>query len=624
MITHDGANSPSPSSRRGIVFTTLIRVVPLAGLLLLLIWLMIRYQALDTLDREVRNSLSSRTVLMADAVGHKLDILKSYTQGLSTNDLVTNSLIDPNTRDRVLPRFFQSLKIPNMERASVHLTDYKGRPIISSTGEKQNFQDSPFIRAAMEDRSLFRLDREQLAISHPVRYAGLPEGMLGFILKSKEFDHLFQLESRLLEYAIIKYQTPNRKTPDGGDILFSTQPGFVQDLDTQGDQVWHQSRQPIPGYPALWMISGIQAAKAFGPYRRMERFLVFAMVLDLIALTLGIFIAARVAGRPLENFVRVMDQAKVKGPHETRLPEEGPRELQALARSFNRLFQELDQARKEGLNKAMESGRAQLSAMVLHNIGNALTPLQVQVDPVHHRELEEIQTYLDRCYRELDSQGEGLGEYIIHNSRGKEVFAYMAELIHSLGQLGAKQDQAREKTANALEYVSEILSLQQSYAPSAQEKKERVDLNELVDIAVKVQTPAMDKRNIKLIRESCDPLPPLHLDKSRLLQIAMNLIKNAVEAVNPGPGEIRVTTFHSDGASGFEVRDTGQGFPPEKAETFFQFGASDKGASGMGLYYCKMYLETVNGRIELSSPGPGQGARVQVRLEPESSKENSP
>jgi len=62
---------------------------------------------------------------------------------------------------------------------------------------------------------------------------------------------------------------------------------------------------------------------------------------------------------------------------------------------------ELEAAQRELVNKAMEAGRAQLSAMVLHNIGNAMTPVRVYVEGMKSDELARIAAYLNKCYKDL-------------------------------------------------------------------------------------------------------------------------------------------------------------------------------------------------------------------------------
>jgi nitrogen fixation/metabolism regulation signal transduction histidine kinase len=120
--------------------------------------------------------------------------------------------------------------------------------------------------------------------------------------------------------------------------------------------------------------------------------------------------------------------------------------------------------------------------------------------------------------------------------------------------------------------------------------KEKVDLNEILDTAIRIQGPGLEKSRIRVEQMFSPALSPILIDKSRLLQVMINLIKNSCEAIDQA-GEVTAA-----------------------GEKIFEFGESRKGSSGMGLYYCRMFVESNNGTISLTSAGPGQGAVVRVEF----------
>ena len=614
--THIGAHSGK--SPPGLMAVTLLRVGPLVALLLVLIWLIIRQVTLDTLDLEIRTRLTAQTRVLAHALGYKLDMVKSYTQGLSMNPHIIRGLAEDDTAQSQISQLLAALDIPHLDQVAIHLSDHQGRAVAATTAQDP-MAAFAIPQSIRNTQSLFRLDAQGLSVSYPVQPAGNAQGALSFMARTGQFANLFDIQSRPLEYAVVSAPArpePTQSTVAAERILFSTTPAFTQTLtrDQEAPADWHQIRQPIPGYPTLWLICGIQSARAFGSPTRIDTFLSAAMGLTFMALILGLLVAVRTAGRPLADFVRRMDRARASDGHRVRLPVKGPRELSLLARAFNSLIRELELIRKRGLNQAMEFGRCQLSAMVLHNIGNAVTPLHLQINQIQTRELEDIQTYLQRCYTELESHRPQLQQYIDEDPRGQKVFAYMDELIQALSQQVETQKENLDRAGAAVAYITEILALQQTYAPSAGEAPEAVDLNTVVETALAVQSHTLEGRQVDLIRTFAPRLPSLTVDKSRLLQVVVNLLKNAVEAVGQGPGEIHVTTFSAPEGPGFEIKDSGVGFDPQRTGSLFRFGTSDKGASGMGLYYCRAYLESVGGRIRLESQGPGEGARVRVEF----------
>ena len=124
---------------------------------------------------------------------------------------------------------------------------------------------------------------------------------------------------------------------------------------------------------------------------------------------------------------------------------------------------------QQQLAEAFESSRAQLAAMMLHNIGNATTPFTAQIDALRESLPENVVTYLDKSYAELRVHKDGLGTYVRENPRGQQVFEYLGELIDSLKAFQAYLHFNVDKMQTSLDYVGDILSLQQTYAPGEKE-----------------------------------------------------------------------------------------------------------------------------------------------------------
>jgi len=277
----------------------------------------------------------------------------------------------------------------------------------------------------------------------------------------------------------------------------------------------------------------------------------------------------------------------------------------------------LQEAQKELINSAMEAGRVQLSAMVLHNIGNAITPIKVQVEEMKSKQLEQICDYLEKCYLDLNEHARDLPQYVNVNPRGKEVFSFMGNLIEALKAFGIQNKNLADKIDQTVAYISEILTLQQAYAARDLETKERIDLNMLIEDAICMQKNALEKRGIILKKDLDHNQPKLLVDKNRLMQVIVNIIMNSYEAIdelndNKKENVINIKTFSENGKVGVKITDSGIGIEHDKIDTIFEFGESHKGSSGFGLYYCRMFVEANQGVLTLRSPGKGKGATVEM------------
>jgi signal transduction histidine kinase len=281
---------------------------------------------------------------------------------------------------------------------------------------------------------------------------------------------------------------------------------------------------------------------------------------------------------------------------------------------------DLKAAQSELINKAMEAGRAQLSAMVLHNIGNALTPIAVFMAIIKKNDLRQSLAYLSRCHAELKLHQDDLTAFLSRDARGREIFAFMEEVIDNLQKDFEKNRQTEETIAGAVGYISEIITMQQAYAASEHEVKRRIDLNTLVEDAIRMQAGALEKRGIQ-IRKSLDPgLPPLIIDKNRLMQVLVNIIKNGYEAIDQLNGyaakkTMRFCTFNDAQGVSLLIGDSGIGVDLQNLSRLFDLGHSGKGSSGFGLYYCKMFVEVNQGTMMIESDGLGCGTTVSIRFQ---------
>ncbi len=294
---------------------------------------------------------------------------------------------------------------------------------------------------------------------------------------------------------------------------------------------------------------------------------------------------------------------------------------EVLRRQVEERTRDLREAQAALTNSAFESGRAQVSAMVLHNIGNAVTPLKVALEHMLGRTQKETLHYLDQCYTDLTSHRQEIQHYVNHDERGKEVFAFIGGLMEALRTEGSDRVQALRRMDKSVGYISEILSLQQSYAARDKVPKERADLNAMIRDALQLQSGALEKRSISIRSDLDEQQPILVIEKNKLMQVLLNIIKNSYESIDQkvslsdgseGENYIAVRTCAEAGRVEFEITDTGVGLEPEQIALVLEGGTSTKGSTGFGVNYCKRFVETNRGSFTITSSGKDTGATVRV------------
>jgi signal transduction histidine kinase len=110
-------------------------------------------------------------------------------------------------------------------------------------------------------------------------------------------------------------------------------------------------------------------------------------------------------------------------------------------------------------------------------------------------------------------------------------------------------------------------------------------------------------------------VPNVLVDKQLLKQGLVNLIVNAIEAMNKG-GQLSVSLNHREEMAEIQIRDTGRGIAPEHRQRIFQlFFTTRKGGSGIGLASTFRTIQLHNGSIEFESEvGRGTTFRIDLPL----------
>ncbi|NIP62762.1 MAG: HAMP domain-containing protein [Nitrosopumilaceae archaeon] len=201
-------------------------------------------------------------------------------------------------------------------------------------------------------------------------------------------------------------------------------------------------------------------------------------------------------------------------------------------------------------------------------------------------------------------------------------------LSEHLGKLTAKQRERlqiiKTSAASLLEIISDLLDAQKLELGQLRMRKEPSNIKETIENAVTSFDTELEKNNIK-ISTNLEDIQVSH-DQERIKQVLSNLIKNSINAVKPGVGEIQVESKDKGDHVEVSVQDNGVGIATDKQDglfkKFYQVDASltrEKGGSGLGLAICKGIIENHGGKITVQS-APHQGSTFTFTLP----KENKP
>ncbi len=141
----------------------------------------------------------------------------------------------------------------------------------------------------------------------------------------------------------------------------------------------------------------------------------------------------------------------------------------------------------------------------------------------------------------------------------------------------------------------------------------RGDLNTTVEHTVMLVRQQVLSRPIKIELERAPDLPEVEHDSDQIHQVLLNLLLNAVQAIE-GAGMVRVRVGSQEGCASVLVSDSGRGISPQNLPNIFRPFFTTKGnGTGLGLSLARRIVEEHHGRIEVTSV-VGKGSQFEVLL----------
>ena len=277
----------------------------------------------------------------------------------------------------------------------------------------------------------------------------------------------------------------------------------------------------------------------------------------------------------------------------------------------------LEQMHRQLLETAREAGMAEVAVNVLHNVGNVLNSVNVSAELIcQHLDHSEVKD-LNRVLAVMEEHLDDLATFITADEKGKHLPAYLLAAGKTLEDEHAELMDSARSIGKSVEHIKAIVGMQQSYT-LASGLVQVVDLAELLDDALRLNTSSFDKHGIKITREYED-MPEAMLDRHKLLQVVVNLLKNAKEALLEVVGTEKTLTVrlqrHGEDRVRLQVIDNGVGISKENLQKIFSHGFTTKAhGHGFGLHGCANLIQEMDGALSVRSDGPGRGATFTIEL----------
>jgi signal transduction histidine kinase len=236
------------------------------------------------------------------------------------------------------------------------------------------------------------------------------------------------------------------------------------------------------------------------------------------------------------------------------------------------------------------------------------------------QQLRESREEIERLHRTQMSRAEHLatlGELatgLAHEIRNP--LAGIAGVIEIVGRDLPATSPARAVVKDVRLEISRISRTLSDLLETARPRRPEVrrsNLNTTVEHAVMLARQQVLSRPIKIELQKAPDLPEVEHDSDQVHQVLLNLLLNAVQAVEK-TGTVNVEIGERDGFARVVVSDTGRGIAPQNLPNIFRPFYTTKGdGTGLGLSLAQRIVEDHHGRIEVSSV-VGRGSRFEVLL----------
>jgi PAS domain S-box-containing protein len=254
------------------------------------------------------------------------------------------------------------------------------------------------------------------------------------------------------------------------------------------------------------------------------------------------------------------------------------------------------------------AGMAQVATSVLHSVGNSLTSLSVSASVILTAMRQSKLGSLTRGVNLLaQTQAVSPGD-----DRARHLPGFLAKVTEALQEEQAEAIVELEGMERTIEQIEAVVRSQQSRAQVGG-VAESIVLNELVEDALRFQRGRCETAHVGLLVDFAE-LPRVRVDRARVLEILLNLLTNAREAVERAPPSdlrhvlVRTRRVDRDHVA-IDVIDTGVGIPAEHlVDVFAQGYTTKRDGDGFGLHSSACIATELGGGLQAHSEGTGQGA----------------
>src|SRR5688572_2876469 len=276
---------------------------------------------------------------------------------------------------------------------------------------------------------------------------------------------------------------------------------------------------------------------------------------------------------------------------------------------------ELDQLNRRLVDSSRRAGMAEVATGVLHNVGNVLTSVNLIVHDLQERLHQTRLPHLERAAAMLQGEPSEVARYLTEDPAGRQLPGFIGRLSAHFVEERNRHQADLEKLAGHFLHIRDIIITQQSSARMLGMTEDVPPLL-LIEDALRLSVQSFDRHGIE-VEKNFAVTGSVHTDRHKVLQILVNLFRNAKDALH-GRDNARITLTIAPGDAGYvkiAVADNGIGISAENLAKIFQHGFTTKpDGHGFGLHSCVLAAREMKGDLTVASEGSERGAVFTLTL----------
>jgi len=277
---------------------------------------------------------------------------------------------------------------------------------------------------------------------------------------------------------------------------------------------------------------------------------------------------------------------------------------------------ELREMNKQLMEVSRQAGMAEVATNVLHNVGNVLNSVNISCTVISDRVRTSHIATLAKLAELVRENAGDLAGFFTNDPRGRKVPEFLGELAERLSAERSMVLSELQLLNQNIDHIKEVVVVQQDYA-NVCGVREMVSVTAVVEDALRMHAEALKRHRIDVVREF-DEVPGVWMEKHKVLQILVNLVYNAKDALveaNRDDRRMRVSVGRNNGGISVRVSDNGIGIARENLTRIFAHGfTTKKGGHGFGLHGSVLAAQEMGGQLNAQSAGPGTGATFTLEL----------